>query len=151
MNNVLGWLLGGNSAPSSAGAIDIVAVNRDIDRDSHKPRILCSPFHVKFSERCTTGEKRHVRVSVDGRTTDVYLRLGTMGEAYFVERVKEVSYEEYRARLLHDDNDDDLDQDHDQENVAKNGGKEQLGAELRSGVVVEQESASPRPQDRPIP
>ena len=104
MNNMLGWLLGDSN--TTAGAIDIIAIERKDDELSQDPnfpnakeRIMCSPFHLKFNDRSKPGEKRMIQIAVGDRDTDVFLRLGSMGEAFFVEKVKEIDYDEYLSNL----------------------------------------------------
>ncbi len=127
MNVIAGWFfLGGSNSNNiaPAGAIDMVAVrdasyvpdaspaptnpNKAIDPlmvagQSPSP-LQCSPFHLKFNEQCKKGEKKLIKITINGEETDVFMRLGLMGEAFFVERVRELHYDDVldRDRNPHD-------------------------------------------------
>lgn len=85
--NVFGWaanLLSQSPALQPSGGIDVVAIK-------HADGTLsCSPFHVKLGKTCKKGEKRLVRLRVNGNEVDVCMRLGPAGEAFFLKRIKEV-------------------------------------------------------------
>eukprot|EP01039_Chlorochromonas_danica_P000059 gene59-63_t len=84
--NVLGWavnLFGQNPIPAS-GAIDVIAVRQP------DGSINCSPFHVKLGTTCKKGDKKVVKLKVDGREVNVLMRLGPAGEAFFLKRTKMV-------------------------------------------------------------
>lgn len=91
--NVLGWaanLLGQNpSLPS--GAIDVIAI-RQLDGS-----LTCSPFHVKLGRTCKKGEKKLVKLRVNGKDVDVCMRLGPAGEAFFLKRTREIEYKDSDA------------------------------------------------------
>ncbi len=80
---VFEWILG-TSPQNPAGAIDIVAVKRE------DGSIFCSPFHVKLGTTCKKGEKKPVKILVNGKEVDVSMRLGPVGEAFFLERIKKI-------------------------------------------------------------
>lgn len=80
--NVIEWLLGGQNNPS-AGAIDVIAVRRA------DGTIACSPFHVKLSKGAKRGEKKIVKIHVNGTESKVSMKLGVAGEAFFVERTRD--------------------------------------------------------------
>jgi hypothetical protein len=113
-----------NNSSSTAGAIDMIAIKditylpenkereKEREREREKDRgvgsllippslppspLLCSPFHLKFTQQSKKGERKLIRLSINGQETDIYMRLGLMGEAFFVERVKEIDYEELLA------------------------------------------------------
>ncbi|RLN47262.1 hypothetical protein BBJ28_00002360 [Nothophytophthora sp. Chile5] len=86
---------------AASGAIDVVAVQQD------DGALRCSPFHVHFGSLSKVRKrpalsslsflsftkhtvKKQVTVEVNGRVVDgVRMKLGTAGEAYFVEQVSE--------------------------------------------------------------
>lgn len=73
-----------NSATLS-GAIDIIVVE---DEEGHR---LCSPFHVRFGKlQLLKSRGIPVNVYINGQKTDLKLRLGTAGEAYFKIPVEDV-------------------------------------------------------------
>ncbi len=80
--NVLEWFLGAQTLP--AGAIDVIAVRRD------DGSLLCSPFHIKLGKASKKGEKKMVKIRVNGKEVEVFMKLGQAGEAFFVERTKEM-------------------------------------------------------------
>eukprot|EP01031_Cornospumella_fuschlensis_P030556 gene30556-36927_t len=82
--NVFGWLGFQASATLPSGGIDVVAIRH---ADSS---LTCSPFHVKLGKTCKKGEKRLVKLRVNGQEVDVCMRLGPAGEAFFLKRIKEV-------------------------------------------------------------
>ena len=63
------------------GAIDVVAV-----RDSFG-NLSCSPFHVKLNKLAKKGDScRTVKLAVNTRDVALSMKLGSAGEAFFVER-----------------------------------------------------------------
>jgi phosphatidate phosphatase LPIN len=81
MNVVLEWVMGMPSA--QAGAIDVIAVRKA------DGTISCSPFHVKLGKASKKGEKKIVKLKVNGKAVDLSMKLGPAGEAFFVERTRE--------------------------------------------------------------
>ena len=81
MNAMLEWVLGSPSA--QAGAIDVIAVRRA------DGTLSCSPFHVKLGKASKKGEKKIVKLKVNGKDVDLSMKLGPAGEAFFVERTRE--------------------------------------------------------------
>lgn len=77
VNSVLG------SQTLQTGAIDVVAIRRG------DGRMFCSPFHVKLGKVSKKGEKRIVKLRVNGNEIDLSMKLGPAGEAFFVQRTKE--------------------------------------------------------------
>ena len=64
------------------GAIDAVAV-----RDS-SGNLSCSPFHVKLNKLAKKGDScRTVKLAVNNRDVALSMKLGSAGEAFFVERM----------------------------------------------------------------
>lgn len=82
--NVLGWAVNlfGQSPIPASGAIDVIAVRHP------DGSINCSPFHVKLGTTCKRGDKKVVKLKVDGREVNVLMRLGPAGEAFFLKRTK---------------------------------------------------------------
>ena len=74
-----------NSATLS-GAIDIIVVE---DEKGHR---RCSPFHVRFGKlQILKSRGIPVNVYINGKKTDLNLRLGAAGEAYFKVPVENIS------------------------------------------------------------
>lgn len=92
--NVLEWFLGSQALP--AGAIDVVAVRHE------DGSLLCSPFHIKLGKAAKKGEKKIVKLRVNGKEVDVFMKLGPAGEAFFVERTKELRREGLSSSFLDD-------------------------------------------------
>mmetsp|Transcript_20209 Transcript_20209/g.29016 ORF Transcript_20209/g.29016 Transcript_20209/m.29016 type:complete len:1153 (+) Transcript_20209:94-3552(+) len=89
VTSALGWVLG-SQAPS--GAIDMVVVRKADGTMS------CSPFHVKLPVgRKNTGNKL-VKIRVNGKDVKLSMKLGTAGEAFFVERTKQHEFVIKRLR-----------------------------------------------------
>ena len=96
MNSVLEWAV--NSVLGTrvgAGAIDVVAI-----RGSDGKITSCSPFHVKLpasnvppsrakkkeGEAPSKRDKRVVKMKVNGREVELSMKVGSAGEAFFVQR-----------------------------------------------------------------
>ena len=63
------------------GAIDVIAI-----RDS-SGNLSCSPFHVKLNKLAKKGDScRTVKLAVNTRDVALSMKLGSAGEAFFVER-----------------------------------------------------------------
>ena len=75
----------GGSTNTQAGAIDIIAVRRS------DGSLSCSPFHVKLGKIPKKGEKKIVSLKVNGRDVPLSMKLGPAGEAFFVERTREIN------------------------------------------------------------
>jgi phosphatidate phosphatase PAH1 len=77
--NVIGWavnLLGSSTQQSVSvptGAIDVVAIKRS------DGGIVCSPFHVRMNKAKKKGEKRLVKIRVNGKDVNVNMKLGYAG------------------------------------------------------------------------
>lgn len=65
------------------GAIDVVAIKR------FDGSISCGPFHARFSKVAKKGEKNIVKLIVNGQESRISMKLGPMGEVFFVEKTKE--------------------------------------------------------------
>lgn len=66
---------------STTGAIDVVAV-----RDS-QGNLSCSPFHVKLNKPAQKGDCcRIVKLTVNSKDVALSMKIGSAGEAFFVER-----------------------------------------------------------------
>lgn len=62
-----------------SGAIDVVVVEHP------DGRLACSPFHVRFGKfQILKPSQKKVLVSVNGQPTNIPMKLGDSGEAYFV-------------------------------------------------------------------
>ena len=71
--------LGLNPATLS-GAIDVIVVEHP-DGSIH-----CTPFHVRFGKMKLLNPKaKVVTIEVNGKPTDLRMKMGRAGEAYFVE------------------------------------------------------------------
>jgi phosphatidate phosphatase LPIN len=83
---VFEWFFSSSSSQQqqlSSGAIDIIAIQRN------DGTITCSPFHIKLGKGCKKGEKKLVKIKVNGNELkNVSMRLGSVGEAFFVEKIK---------------------------------------------------------------
>lgn len=62
-----------------SGAIDIVVVERK------NGELACSPFHVRFGKlKLLRPQEKVVEVLVNGNPTDLHMKVGDAGEAFFV-------------------------------------------------------------------
>lgn len=62
-----------------SGAIDVVVVKHP-DGD-----LVCSPFHVRFGKlKLLRPHDKAVEVTINGKKTDLLMKLGEAGEAFFV-------------------------------------------------------------------
>lgn len=69
-------------AAALSGAIDIVVV-RHKDGTYH-----CTPFHVRFGKlQLMRSSEKIVKISVNGEETDLLMKLGPAGEAFFAQEV----------------------------------------------------------------
>jgi phosphatidate phosphatase PAH1 len=91
MNAVLEWVMGSPHSP--AGAIDVIAI-RNPDGT-----LACSPFHVQLGKPAKKGEKKVVKLRVNGKSVDLSMKLGPAGEAFFVERSREYIRKELYGRV----------------------------------------------------
>jgi len=71
------------SPNSQSGAIDVIAVRKP------DGTLSCSPFHVKLGKASKSGEKRIVKLKVNGKDVELSMKLGPAGEAFFVERSRD--------------------------------------------------------------
>lgn len=85
---VVEWLIG---APQQSGAIDVVAIKKN------DGSISCSPFHVKLNKGSKHGDRKVVKLRVNGVEAKLSMKLGPAGEAFFVERTRERVQKEYRT------------------------------------------------------
>lgn len=86
MKNALGKLVSGISGAFEmneaflSGALDVVVV-RHSDGKLH-----ASPFHVRFGKlKLLRSREKNVKIYINGKETDITMRLGKAGEAYFIE------------------------------------------------------------------
>ena len=64
-----------------SGTIDIVAIRQPDDS------VKVSPFHVRFGKLLLLkSNKKLVQILINGQKTDLVMKLGSAGEAFFVER-----------------------------------------------------------------
>eukprot|EP00033_Pygsuia_biforma_P005013 GCRY01005501.1.p1 GENE.GCRY01005501.1~~GCRY01005501.1.p1 ORF type:complete len:139 (+),score=22.34 GCRY01005501.1:257-673(+) len=62
-----------------SGAIDIIVVPQE------DGTYLCSPFHVRFGKfRLVSSKEKVVSIKVNGKKTDLKMKLDEEGSAYFV-------------------------------------------------------------------
>lgn len=83
--NVFEWAVSSvlGSPNSQSGAIDVIAVRKP------DGTLSCSPFHVKLGKASKSGEKRIVKLKVNGKDVELSMKLGPAGEAFFVERSRD--------------------------------------------------------------
>lgn len=86
MKNALGRLVSGISGAFEmneaflSGALDVIVIEHP-DGSLH-----CSPFHVRFGKlKLLRSREKIVRIFINGSQSDVKMRLGKAGEAYFIE------------------------------------------------------------------
>jgi len=72
------------NAATLSGAIDIVVVEQP------DGTLKCTPFHVRFGKRqLINSREKTVTIYVNGEPTEMRMKLGSRGEAYFVAETKE--------------------------------------------------------------
>lgn len=73
-----------------SGAIDVVVVQRD------DGTLVCSPFHVRFGKlKLLMPSEKAVEVIVNGTVTDLPMKVGDAGEAFFVVETSKPVPKEY--------------------------------------------------------
>ena len=78
MINFFANLLDINQATLS-GAIDIVVVKQPNNK------LVCTPFHIRFGKlKLLKTQEKLVSVHINNEETDLAMKLGSAGEAYFV-------------------------------------------------------------------
>jgi len=95
--NVLEWAMSsvlGSPTTQQAGAIDVIAIRQS------DGTLTCSPFHVKLGKASQKGERRIVKLKVNGKEVALSMKLGPAGEAFFVERSKEYQSMVRNARKM---------------------------------------------------
>jgi len=88
--NTLGRLVSGitnafdfNSATLS-GALDVIVIKHP-DGSLH-----CTPFHVRFGKlKLLRSREKTIRLLVNGESTEIRMKLGNAGEAFFVEETEQ--------------------------------------------------------------
>lgn len=87
MKNALGRIVSGISGAFEvneaflSGALDVVVI-RHSDGKLH-----ASPFHVRFGKlKLLRSREKNVKIYINGVQTDIAMRLGKAGEAYFIEK-----------------------------------------------------------------
>lgn len=79
MTSIIRWALSSSKSETLSGAIDVIVVEQP------KGELQSSPFHVRFGKvELLRGEIVHIRVN--GVEVPLKMRLGSAGEAFFVER-----------------------------------------------------------------
>jgi phosphatidate phosphatase LPIN len=81
MTSFFGGLFSGvNSATDIlSGAIDIIVVRQQ------DGSFKCTPFHVRFGRlKVLRSREKVIRIMVNGKLTDICMKIGDAGEAYFV-------------------------------------------------------------------
>ena len=73
------------------GAIDVIAIRHS------DGSLTCSPFHARFRKLSRKGERNVVRLLVNGRPSNISMKLGSMGEVFFVEKTKEPVKRRFRT------------------------------------------------------
>ena len=91
---MLSWLGLGSQQPK-VGAIDVIAIKR---KDNN---ISCGPFHVRFNKGVKKTDKKIVKVKVNGNDSGLSMKLGSAGEAYFIERTREKVLRGLRTSPIH--------------------------------------------------
>jgi phosphatidate phosphatase LPIN len=82
MTSFFGGLFSGvNSATDIlSGAIDIIVVQQP------DGTFKCTPFHVRFGRlKVLRSREKVIRIMVNGKLTDICMKIGDAGEAYFVQ------------------------------------------------------------------
>jgi phosphatidate phosphatase PAH1 len=92
MYSALSWaasVLGSPDVVGRSGAIDVVAVRRERQREtgSGGSQLVCSPWHVRIASTAVGHRHAEVSVLVNGRDSGLRMKLGDAGEAFFVERI----------------------------------------------------------------
>ena len=87
MKNALGRIVSGISGAFEvneaflSGALDVVVI-RHPDGKLH-----ASPFHVRFGKlKLLRSREKNVKIYINGAQSDIAMRLGKAGEAYFIEK-----------------------------------------------------------------
>src|SRR3569623_2119811 len=83
------WL--GLSQGARVGAIDVVAIRR-MDHT-----IVYGPFHARLNIAKLPIDKRVVCLKINDKDVKINMKLGTAGEAFFIERTKEKVLKAYRT------------------------------------------------------
>ncbi|KAJ3332745.1 hypothetical protein HDU76_013230 [Blyttiomyces sp. JEL0837] len=86
----------GNINPATlSGAIDIVVVQQE------SGELSCSPFHVRFGKlKLLRPVEKKVLISINGEPTDLVMKVGEAGEAFFVVKTERPVPSEYATSPL---------------------------------------------------
>ncbi|KAJ3290772.1 Lipin-3 [Borealophlyctis nickersoniae] len=86
-----------------SGAIDVVVVQQD------NGDLVCSPFHVRFGKlKVLRPHEKKVQVTVNGEQTDLQMKVGEAGEAFFVVETENDVPSEYATSPIQQAAADDL-------------------------------------------
>lgn len=67
-----------------SGALDVIVIEHE-DGSLH-----CTPFHVRFGKlKLLRSSQKKLKISVNGKQTDIFMKLGKAGEAFFIESTTE--------------------------------------------------------------
>ncbi|ETB59060.1 hypothetical protein, variant 1 [Plasmodium yoelii 17X] len=75
-----------------SGCIDIICIESEIESEIKNDKKInliykSTPFHVRFGKtKLLRSKEKIVNILVNGKTTNLHMKLGSAGEAYFVEK-----------------------------------------------------------------
>ncbi|SOV20781.1 HAD superfamily protein, putative [Plasmodium sp. DRC-Itaito] len=77
-----------------SGCIDIICIESEIENKLKNDKIeviyKSTPFHVRFGKtKLLRSKEKIVSILVNGKSTNLHMKLGSAGEAYFVEKTYE--------------------------------------------------------------
>ncbi|XP_036355764.1 phosphatidate phosphatase LPIN3, partial [Octopus sinensis] len=83
LNKIFGFYKDINPA-TLTGSIDVIIIQHEDDTYS------CSPFHVRFGKiGVLHAREKVVDITINGKPSDLHMKLGEAGEAFFVQEVDE--------------------------------------------------------------
>ncbi|CRG99895.1 HAD superfamily protein, putative [Plasmodium relictum] len=88
-----------------SGCIDIICIESEITNNLKNDKIeviyKSTPFHVRFGKtKLLRSKEKIVSILVNGKSTNLHMKLGSAGEAYFVEKTYEDVEEELETSPL---------------------------------------------------
>ncbi|CXH99104.1 HAD superfamily protein, putative [Plasmodium berghei] len=89
-----------------SGCIDIICIESEIESEIKNDKKISliyksTPFHVRFGKtKLLRSKEKIVNILVNGKTTNLHMKLGSAGEAYFVEKTYEDVEEELETSPL---------------------------------------------------
>ncbi|CRG95260.1 HAD superfamily protein, putative [Plasmodium gallinaceum] len=88
-----------------SGCIDIICIESEIVNSLKNDKIevvyKSTPFHVRFGKtKLLRSKEKIVSILVNGKSTNLHMKLGSAGEAYFVEKTYEDVEEELETSPL---------------------------------------------------